>query len=96
MTRSCQQFKKYVTMPEKLLHNDYIYIDTLFAAKIIVPNQDNPIAAGKLDGDIVECPSHFWHYNIKTGELQDYLKGVKLETYPVEERNDGPQSAWQP
>ena len=35
-------------MPEKLLHNDYIYIDsefdTLFAAKIIVPNQDNPIA----------------------------------------------------
>ena len=31
-------------MPEKLLHNDYIYIDTLFAAKIIVPNQDNLIA----------------------------------------------------
>ena len=44
LTRSCQQFKKYVTMPEKLLHNDYIYIDTLFAAKIIVPNQDNLIA----------------------------------------------------
>ena len=31
-------------MPEELLHNDYIYIDTLFAAKIIVPNQDNLIA----------------------------------------------------
>ena len=36
-----------------------------------------------------ECPSHFWHYNIKTGELQDYLKDVKLQTYTVEERNDG-------
>jgi len=55
----------------------------------ICVHQDNPIAAGKLDGDIVECPSHFWHYNIKTGELQDYLKGVKLQTYTVEERNDG-------
>ena len=55
----------------------------------ICVNQDNSITAGKLDGDIVECPSHFWHYNIKTGELQDYLKGVKLQTYPIEERNDG-------
>ena len=55
----------------------------------ICVHQDNPIAAGKLDGDIVECPSHFWHYNIKTGKLQDYLKGVKLQTYTVEERNDG-------
>ena len=47
------------------------------------------IAPGKLDGDIVECPLHFWHYNIKTGELTDYLKDVKLETYPVEARDDG-------
>ena len=48
-----------------------------------------PYLVAELDGDIVECPSHFWHYNIKTGELQDYLKGVKLQTYAVEERNDG-------
>jgi len=59
------------------------------ALDAICVHQDNPITAGKLDGDIVECPSHFWHYNIKTGELQDYLKGVKLQTYPVEERVDG-------
>ena len=59
------------------------------ALDAICVHQDNPITAGKLDGDIVECPSHFWHYNIKTGELQDYLKGVKLQTYPVEERADG-------
>ena len=52
-------------------------------------HQDSSIAPGKLDGDIVECPSHFWHYNIKTGELQDYLKGVKLQTYTIEERSDG-------
>lgn len=52
-------------------------------------HQDGSIAPGKLDGDIVECPLHFWHYNIKTGQLVDYLKDVKLETYPVEARDDG-------
>ena len=63
--------------------------DGYHAMDAICVHQDNSIAAGKLDGDIVEFPSHFWLYNIKTGELQDYLKGVKLQTYAVEERNDG-------
>jgi nitrite reductase/ring-hydroxylating ferredoxin subunit len=49
-------------------------------------HQDGSIAPGKF---IVECPLHFWHYNIKTGELTDYLKDVKLETYPVQAREDG-------
>ena len=52
-------------------------------------HQDGSIAPGKLDGYIVECPLHFWHYNIKTGELTDYLKDVKLQTYLVESRDDG-------
>lgn len=52
-------------------------------------HQDGSIAPGKLEGDIVECPLHFWHYNIKTGELKDYIKGVKLRTYPVQVRDDG-------
>ena len=52
-------------------------------------HQDGSIAPGKLEGEIVECPLHFWHYNIKTGELTDYLKDVKLETYSVENRDDG-------
>ena len=52
-------------------------------------HQDGSIAPGKLEGDIVECPLHFWHYIIKTGELTDYLKEVKLETYPLQARDDG-------
>jgi nitrite reductase/ring-hydroxylating ferredoxin subunit len=63
--------------------NGYHALDTLCV------HQDGSIAPGKLEGDIVECPLHFWHYNIKTGELLDYLKGVKLQTYKVEARNDG-------
>ncbi len=52
-------------------------------------HQDGSIAPGKLEGDIVECPLHFWHYNIKTGELKDYIKDVKLQTYAVEVKEDG-------
>ncbi|MEK0320475.1 MAG: Rieske 2Fe-2S domain-containing protein [Nitrosopumilus sp.] len=52
-------------------------------------HQDGSIASGIVEGDIVECPLHFWHYNIKTGELTDYLKDVKLETYAVQTRDDG-------
>ena len=35
------------------------------------------------DGEVVECPLHSWHYNVRTGELLDYLKGVKLATHQV-------------
>ena len=55
----------------------------------ICVHQDGHIAPGTLEGDIVECPLHMWHYNIKTGKLVDYLKDVQLQTYKVEERNDG-------
>lgn len=59
------------------------------ALDAICVHQDASIAPGKLDGDIVECPLHFWHYNIKTGELLDYIKGVKLNKYNVEVKPDG-------
>jgi len=55
----------------------------------ICVHQDGPIASGKLDGDVVECPLHFWHYNIKTGKLLDYMKDVKLQNYDVQLRDDG-------
>jgi len=54
----------------------------------ICVHQDGHIAPGKLDGDIVECPLHLWHYNIKTGKLMHYLKDDILQTYKVEARDD--------
>jgi 3-phenylpropionate/trans-cinnamate dioxygenase ferredoxin subunit len=59
------------------------------ALDAICVHQDGSIASGKLEGDVIECPLHFWHYNIRTGELLDYIKGVKLKTYNVEVKNDG-------
>ena len=63
--------------------------DGYHALDALCVHQDGSISPGKLEGDIVECPLHLWHYNIKTGKLLDYLKDVKLQTYEVEERNDG-------
>ena len=63
--------------------------DGYYALDALCAHQDGAIAPGKLEGDIVECPVHFWHYNIKTGKLLDYLNDVKLQTYKVEERKDG-------
>jgi 3-phenylpropionate/trans-cinnamate dioxygenase ferredoxin component len=63
--------------------------DGYHALDALCVHQDGSIAPGKLEGDIVECPLHFWHYNIKTGELIDYLKDIKLQKYNVEEKKDG-------
>ena len=54
-----------------------------YAIDALCRHQDGSLAPGKLDGEVVECPLHSWHYNIKTGELLDYLKGVKLATHQV-------------
>ncbi|CAI9831401.1 MAG: Rieske 2Fe-2S domain-containing protein [Nitrosopumilus sp.] len=52
-------------------------------------HQDGSLAPGKIEDGVVECPLHFWHYDIKSGKLLDYLEGINLRTYPVEERDDG-------
>ena len=62
--------------------------DGFHAMDDLCVHQDGSIAPGKLEGDIVECPLHFWKYNIKTGELVDYLKDIKLDTYSVQSRDD--------
>ncbi len=63
--------------------------DGYYALDALCVHQDGHIAPGVLDGDVVECPLHSWHYNIKTGKLLDYLEDVKLQTYNVEVRDDG-------
>lgn len=61
----------------------------LFALDAMCAHQGQSIAGGKVEGGSIECPHHFWHYDYRTGELLDYLKGVRQGTYGVEERGDG-------
>lgn len=60
-----------------------------YATEALCKHQDGPLAEGRLIGEVVECPWHFWHYNVRTGELLDFLKGIRLDTYKVEVKNDG-------
>ena len=57
-----------------------------YALEALCRHQDKPIAPGKLDGEVVECPWHSWHYNVRTGELLDYMEGVKMTTYKVDDK----------
>ena len=54
-----------------------------YAIEALCRHQDGSLAPGRIEGEVVECPLHFWHYNIKTGQLLDYLDGVRLTTYEV-------------
>ena len=62
---------------------------SLYALDAMCAHQNQRITCGKVEGDVIECPHHFWHYNYKTGDLLDYLRGVSLRTYRIAERADG-------
>jgi nitrite reductase/ring-hydroxylating ferredoxin subunit len=59
-----------------------------YAIEALCRHQDGSLAPGKVHGEVVECPLHFWHYNIRTGELLDYIDGVKLNTFDIEVRKN--------
>ena len=59
-----------------------------YAIEALCRHQDGSLAPGKVQGEVVECPLHYWHYNIRTGELLDYIEGVKLNTYNIEIRKN--------
>ena len=59
-----------------------------YAIEALCRHQDGSLAPGKIEGEVVECPLHFWHYNIRTGELLDYLQDVKLETFKIDVRGN--------
>lgn len=59
-----------------------------YAIEALCRHQDGSLAPGQIDGEVVECPLHSWHYNIRTGELLDYLSGVRLTTYQVDTRGN--------
>jgi len=45
--------------------------DGMHALESTCAHQDGSIAPGEIKDGVVECPLHFWHYDIKTGRLLD-------------------------
>lgn len=42
-----------------------------------------PLAAGKLDGHILQCPCHDWSFDIRDGKFIDAPE-LSVKTYPAE------------
>ncbi len=59
-----------------------------YAIEAYCRHQDAPLADGMLQGEVVECFMHRWHYNVKDGRLLDHIRGVRIETYRVEVRGN--------
>lgn len=52
------------------------------------PHAGGPLAQGALHGTAIVCPWHAWEFDCRTGE-HDFNPRVRLQTYPVEVRDDG-------
>ena len=48
------------------------------------PHQDQPLAEGMLEGNLLTCPLHFWQWNVETGEKIGVAE-LPLPRYQVKE-----------
>ncbi|OGR43535.1 MAG: hypothetical protein A2X35_00590 [Elusimicrobia bacterium GWA2_61_42] len=57
----------------------------LFALENRCAHMGCPLAAGKLDGHILQCPCHDWRFDIRDGRFQDAPElGVKTYSSRIE------------
>lgn len=50
-------------------------------------HQGGPLAEGELSGELIECPWHFWQWNMLTGECA-HDPAFKLRCYEVKVEGD--------
>ena len=81
------QNKQFIINNKKIAVFNYNGI--FYALDDLCVHQDGSLASGKIQNGIVECPLHFWHYDIKSGKLLDYLDNIKITRYAIENRSDG-------
>src|SRR5262245_46934915 len=46
-----------------------------------------PLGEGKLDGDYVVCPWHFWKFHYRTGEGEPGFEEDRVPSYPAKVEN---------
>jgi len=55
---------------------------TVYAVDNLCLHKQAWLSDGRLDGDLVECPSHWWRYSVVDGRLVG--SQAALATYPAE------------
>ena len=60
--------RREVTLPDGRLVLLVRTAHRLYACCADCPHQDTPLLDGFLDGDTLTCATHFWQWNLATGE----------------------------
>lgn len=47
------------------------------------PHARGPLADGKLHGDVIVCPWHFFRFDLRTGKVPGTISILELRRYPV-------------
>ena len=65
-----------------------------YAIDDICTHDGGPLAEGRLEGEVIECPRHGARFNVKTGEVLSLPATVPVPTYEVRVEGDDIQVGW--
>ena len=65
-----------------------------YAIDDICTHDGGPLAEGRLEGEVIECPRHGARFNVKTGEVLSLPATVPVPTYAVRVEGDEIQVGW--
>ena len=68
--------------------------DGWYAIEDICTHDGGPVAEGRLDGDVIECPRHGATFDVKTGAALSFPAVSPVPTYPVRVVGDDVQVEW--
>lgn len=68
--------------------------DGYCAIEDVCTHDGGPLAEGKLDGDVIECPRHGAKFNVKTGAVLAMPATTPVPTYTVRIVGDEIQVGW--
>ena len=77
-------------LPIAVFHVDGDY----YALEDVCTHDGGPLAEGRLDGDVIECPRHGARFAVKTGAVLGLPAMVPVPTFEVRVHGEEIQVAW--
>jgi 3-phenylpropionate/trans-cinnamate dioxygenase ferredoxin subunit len=77
-------------VPVAVFHVDGSY----YALEDVCTHDGGPLAEGRLEGDVIECPRHGARFDVKTGAVLSLPAIVPVPTYEVKVQGGEVKVAW--
>lgn len=90
---SSMEVSKGAIKRQRLANGDPIGLTRLEDNRVVAfhnqcPHAKGPMTAGKLHGDEIVCPWHFFRFNLVTGKAEGTPASImRLKTYPIDEKD---------